>query len=101
MVAFVTPVVEHWMKMRNSSMGQPWGIDPTTHCTMSGCFTMELHFTKVLFFDISVSSVGKQNNPLMWFTQCIGFLATCWMCEHAVLATRTFLVALLLDGKYA
>ena len=31
--------------MRNSSMGPPWGIDPTTHCTMSRCFTTELHIT--------------------------------------------------------
>ena len=21
-------------------MGPPWGIDPTTHCTISGCLTM-------------------------------------------------------------
>ena len=24
-------------RMRNSSMGQPWRIDPMTHCTMSEC----------------------------------------------------------------
>ena len=28
---------------RNSSMGPPWGIDPTTDRTMSGRSTMELH----------------------------------------------------------
>ena len=25
------------------SMGPPWGIDPTTHCTMIGCSTTTLH----------------------------------------------------------
>ena len=29
--------------MTNSSMGPPWGVDPTTHCTMSGCSTTKLH----------------------------------------------------------
>ena len=29
--------------MRNSSMGPPWGIDSTTHRTMSGCSTTELN----------------------------------------------------------
>ena len=30
---------------RNSSMSLPWGIDPTTHCTMIRCSTTELHLT--------------------------------------------------------
>ena len=34
-IAFVTPVVEHLLGKRNSSMGPPSAIDPTTHCTMS------------------------------------------------------------------
>ena len=34
--AFVTPVVEHWLETRNSSMGSPQRrIDPTTHRTTS------------------------------------------------------------------
>ena len=32
---------------RNSSMGAPWGIDLTTHSTISGCYTMELHLTPI------------------------------------------------------
>ena len=31
---------------RNSSMGQPWGIDPMTHRTMSGHCTMKLHLAQ-------------------------------------------------------
>ena len=32
--------------MRNSSAGPPpWEIDPTSHCTMSWCSTIELHLT--------------------------------------------------------
>ena len=39
-MAFVTPVMEHWLERemagtRNSSMGSPWRIDRTTHRTMS------------------------------------------------------------------
>ena len=34
-MAFVTPVVEHLLEKRNSSMGPPLAIDPTTHRTMS------------------------------------------------------------------
>ena len=33
--AFDTPVVEHWPGTRNSSIGPPRRIDPTTHRTMS------------------------------------------------------------------
>ena len=34
-MAFVNSVVEHWLgEMRNSWMGPPWRIDPTTHRTM-------------------------------------------------------------------
>ena len=41
--AFVTPVVEHWLGTRNSSMGStPWRIDPTTYRAMSERSTSEL-----------------------------------------------------------
>ena len=36
---------------RNSSMGPPWGIDPTTNSTMSGCSTIKLHRLYVLMYD--------------------------------------------------
>ena len=35
--------------MRNSSMGPRWRIDPTTHRTMSECFTSILQFTHAWF----------------------------------------------------
>ena len=33
---------------RNSSMSLPCGIDPTTHCTMGRCSTIELHLALVM-----------------------------------------------------
>ena len=42
-MAFMAPVLEHWLEQKNSSMGPPCGIDPTTHCTMNKHSTMELH----------------------------------------------------------
>ena len=41
--AFVTLVVEHWLKLENRSVGPVAGINPMTHCTASGCSIMELH----------------------------------------------------------
>ena len=34
--------------MRNSTMGAPWGIDPTTYHTMSGCSIMKLDLAPIL-----------------------------------------------------
>ena len=47
---FVIPVLAALAGMRNSSMGQPWGIDPITHHTMSGCSTTELHLAALICF---------------------------------------------------
>ena len=55
--SFVTLVVEHWLEMRNSSVDPPWGIDPTTHRTMSGRSPTKKWFFKCTvhtrFFDLS------------------------------------------------
>ena len=34
-----------WPLLYQLSMDPPWVVDPTTHCTTSGCSTMELHLT--------------------------------------------------------
>ena len=44
---------------RNSSMGPPWRIDPTTHCTMSGCSTMKLQPAAVIYKIIICSCLGR------------------------------------------
>ena len=48
---------------RNSSMGQPWRIDQTTHCTTSRHSTMELPLVpKLSAFQINKSSTKPQNH---------------------------------------
>ena len=41
-MTFVTPVVEHWLE-RDSSMGPPLCIDPTTHRAINARSTKKLH----------------------------------------------------------
>ena len=41
---------------RNSSMNLPWGIDPTTYCTISGRSTMELHLACDEMVEVSIIS---------------------------------------------
>ena len=48
-MAFVTPAMEHWLERELAQ----WRIDPTTHCTMSRCSTMELSLTFVEIPDVS------------------------------------------------
>ena len=47
---------------RNSSMSPPQGIDPTTHCTMNGCSTTELHLTPMII------TVVRSSVVFVWFT---------------------------------
>ena len=47
----------------NSSMGPPWGIDQTTHRTMSRCSAMELHING----HISIRSILVKNVSSMLF----------------------------------
>ena len=42
-MAFVSPVVEHWLEQERSQWVKSWGIDPTTHRTISIRSTTELH----------------------------------------------------------
>ena len=49
---------------RNSSMGQPWRIDPTTHPTMSGGSSMELHLANQIQF----SKVVAEHEMLLLLT---------------------------------
>ena len=44
--------------MRNSSMGPLFRIDQMTHCTASGCSTMELHLTSVTVNNVE----GRKNH---------------------------------------
>ena len=51
--------------MRNSSIGPPRGIDPVTHCTISGCSTSELHLTPIPpEIDSQFSSIRVANKRL-------------------------------------
>ena len=34
-------------RTRNNSMGPPWRIDPTNHCTMTKCSTTKLHLAPI------------------------------------------------------
>ena len=44
---------------RNSSIGPPWGIDPTTHRTMNGRSTAELHIAAIYWFIKNLLWVGQ------------------------------------------
>ena len=48
--------------MRNSSVGLPRGIDPTTHCTMSRRSIMELHLASLILYE------GKMHLAAIYFT---------------------------------
>ena len=50
---------------RNISMVPPWGINPTTHCTMSGHSTTELYLAPSLWV---VGSILHGVDPLSYFS---------------------------------
>ena len=63
---------------RNSSMGPPWRIDPTTHRTMSVTLTTELHLTpRCTSFTSFVSHCIK--NWLIHCHICVGIIKSIYM----------------------
>ena len=62
--AFVTPVMKHWLERENNSRCPPWGINPTTHNTRSGCCTTELHL--ILNVRTYTHTTQKQQQKLQW-----------------------------------
>ena len=60
-------------RTRNSSMGSPWGIDPTTYHTVSGPSTMLLHLAPDTERTILTSLRFQQNNRnsvLIYYVGC-------------------------------
>ena len=55
--------------MRNSSICPPWGIDPVTHRTMSGCTITELHLASL---EAEVKATGShsalQQTTISWIS---------------------------------
>ena len=76
--------------MRNSSMGLPWRINPTTHRTMSGRSTTQLHLApcnslgRIVSWNCRFNMVLGEGNVAQWYKEPLWCSKTVFNPHHRI-----------------